>query len=63
MAQKAPITCVKITMNTFIHGIPVGEGMVVPNQKVHATEQDMKDLIAYKKAVVYKAEPETARSK
>lgn len=63
MAQKATITCIKLTADTFIHGIPVSEGTVVPNQKVHATEQDMKDLIAYKKAVVYKAEPETARSK
>lgn len=59
MAHKQPINRVRITRDTFIGGNPVSVGTMVGNGcEVYATEQQMKDLILYGKAVEAKPEAE-----
>jgi hypothetical protein len=65
MAVKtAAVQRVKIIEDTFISGVPIKEGAIVgPNERIYATEQDMKDLIMYGKGEEFKGQPEAAAGK
>lgn len=64
MAESKRIHKVKIIADTFISGVPVKAGTVVPNGDYPGvTQQDMKDLIAYHKAEEYTAPAEASAGK